>query len=148
MTDFAKRWGPALLVMAVIFIGSSISSEEIPQYNGAWDFIIKKSGHLLEYGVLAARVLRGLAGRGWGGAPADAEAPGRGHLAAAVLLAALYGVTDEFHQRFTPGRGARPLDVAIDILGASLGLALVYAWRVIRQTRSQSPQSRSTHPRA
>jgi VanZ family protein len=42
----------------------------------------------------------------------------------AVLLSGLYGVTDEFHQAFVPGRGAAALDVGIDTLGAALGVWL------------------------
>lgn len=43
--------------------------------------------------------------------------------AAAVLLGALaWGVLDEFHQSFTPGRAVEAGDVAADVAGASLGL--------------------------
>jgi VanZ family protein len=38
--------------------------------------------------------------------------------------AALYGVTDEFHQRFVAGRTSDPFDLAFDILGGLLGGAL------------------------
>lgn len=40
----------------------------------------------------------------------------------ALLLAVLYAISDEFHQTFVPGRNGTPVDVAIDSLGASLGL--------------------------
>jgi VanZ family protein len=127
--------------MIAIYIGSSIPGKEFPVYEGVWDFVVKKSGHLAEFGLLAALLLRGMV---WG---RPAPAP-RAHLAAAFGVAVLFALGDEFHQQFTPGRTARALDVAIDALGSGLGLGLFYAWQVIRQTRSQSPQSRSTRPRA
>jgi VanZ family protein len=41
--------------------------------------------------------------------------------AAAVLLASIYGITDELHQSFVPGRFASTGDIAADILGAIMG---------------------------
>jgi VanZ family protein len=136
---YSRRWGPALLVMATIFVVSSIPSTDIPQYEGFWDFVVKKGGHLFGYGLLAVLLLRGIAQtRAQGGAPLA-----RRDYLAAFVLAVLYGATDELHQRFTPGRGAHLADVGIDALGACLGLAFHYGWRVIRQTRTQSPPSQS-----
>ena len=40
---------------------------------------------------------------------------------AAIAIASLYGVTDEFHQSFVPGRMCDPADWLTDTLGASLG---------------------------
>ncbi len=42
-----------------------------------------------------------------------------------VLLAVAYGVSDEVHQRFVPGRYADPLDLVADTVGAVLGASLV-----------------------
>ncbi|WP_302961333.1 VanZ family protein [uncultured Adlercreutzia sp.] len=59
-----------------------------------------------------------------------------GHLAlAAVALASLYAVTDEFHQSFVPGRLCDPADWLTDTLGAALGAVLMLA------TRRGSPQA-------
>jgi VanZ family protein len=118
MKAFLMRWGPALLVMAAIFAASSQPKAVLPDY-GERDWLVKKSGHLLIYGVLAWSYLRGL---GW-------LRPSSWRTAAlAVVLAALYGATDELHQSFVAGRGAALLDVGIDTVGASLGLALTTAW--------------------
>ena len=148
MTSLVKRWGPPLFWMAFIFAGSSIPGEDFPQYGGVLDFLVKKSGHVLEYGLLAVLLLRSVSDQGWNSAEAGGETlPARPHVALALLLSTLYAATDEFHQRFTPGRGPRPLDVGIDVVGASLGIALYFGWRIIRQTRTQSPPSHSTRPR-
>ena len=37
------------------------------------------------------------------------------------LLAGIYGITDEFHQSFVPGRNAAAADVVADFIGAVLG---------------------------
>jgi len=42
------------------------------------------------------------------------------------LLVGLYGVSDEFHQSFIPGRMADILDVAADVAGGLLGTWLMY----------------------
>lgn len=39
----------------------------------------------------------------------------------AVLLATLFGVSDEIHQYFVPGRQADVLDVVADLVGALVG---------------------------
>lgn len=44
---------------------------------------------------------------------------------AAVLTAALYAASDEFHQRFSSGRGPSLRDVALDACGAAAGCALI-----------------------
>ncbi|MCI4669954.1 MAG: VanZ family protein [Bacteroidia bacterium] len=46
----------------------------------------------------------------------------------------LYAMTDEFHQRFIPGRGASILDVGIDGMGALLGILLVWAFHKAKQS--------------
>jgi len=49
----------------------------------------------------------------------------------ATLLATAYGVTDEYHQSFVPGRTADPMDVVKDLAGAAAACAL-YRWRTSR----------------
>jgi VanZ family protein len=114
LNKWISRWGPAVLMMAVIFAASSFPSRSLPRF-GSWDWLVKKGGHMLGYGLLAAAYVRGLA---WGARPTWRQ------LLAAILLAGLYGATDEFHQSFVPGRGAAAADVAIDTLGAAIGIAV------------------------
>ncbi|MBI3761167.1 MAG: VanZ family protein [Chloroflexi bacterium] len=140
-----RRWWPALTVMVLIFVFSSVPGDEIPKYAGLLDFIVKKSGHLLEYGLLAVTVWRATP-RGVGASEGDSRKSNA--LARSLALTLGYAVSDEFHQLFTQGRRSNPVDVGIDLVGACLGLALYFAVGAIRQTRSRTPRPRPTRPPA
>ncbi len=114
MKAWLRYWGPALLMMVLIFIASGTEGSDMPKF-GIWDLVFKKGGHLIGYGLLGVAYLHGLAR----GIFANRRA-----LLFAILLAGLYAITDEFHQSFIPGRTPSPVDVGIDTLGASLGAAL------------------------
>lgn len=47
-------------------------------------------------------------------------------LAAAVIITSFYGLLDEIHQSFVPGRNSEFLDWVADSLGAAAGVLLVY----------------------
>lgn len=112
---FLARWGPALVVMAVIFVASATPGDELPNA-GRFDVVLKKGGHFLGYALLGAAYLRGLA---WRRRTANRDA------AVAILLALLYAASDEIHQAFTPGRTPAVRDVLLDGVGAAVGAA---AW--------------------
>jgi VanZ family protein len=57
------------------------------------------------------------------------------------LLVSLYGVSDEFHQYFIPGRHADVLDVLADIAGGVLGAWLMYFLVRLAARRRQQPVS-------
>lgn len=119
LRTFVRRWGPALSVMAVIFAASSTPGRELPSFGG-WDMVVKKGGHAAGYALLAMAYARGLAD---GGRATPLQ------LLLAAGLAGLYGLTDEFHQRFTPGRQPAPVDVLIDAVGAVAGAGLLGLWQ-------------------
>jgi VanZ family protein len=98
-----ERWLPVALWAATIFLLSSLSS--LDSGLGAWDLVLRKAGHIAEYAILGA-----LAGRALG-----SSLP-------AFLLATAYAATDELHQHFVPGRTGALADVAIDALGAAIGV--------------------------
>jgi len=77
-----------------------------------------KVGHFCAYLVLAAFVLRGLARARWDGITG-------GVALRAWAIAAAYGATDEFHQRFVPGRTAALDDWAADALGAAAAVIVI-----------------------
>jgi VanZ family protein len=55
----------------------------------------------------------------------------------AVLVCAAYGVLDEFHQGFVPGRDSSIGDVVADSVGAGLGTLLAAAWATRRLRRGR-----------
>jgi len=120
MKDWLRRWGPAVFIMSVIFVASATSSSDLPKF-GMWDLFAKKGGHMFGYALLAVAFSHAL--------QKNAKIAKAG-LVAALSLASLYALSDEFHQRFTPGRTSSLQDVGIDILGAALGLII---WNWIRK---------------
>jgi len=112
-SSFLWRWGPAVLMMAVIFGFSSIPSSEMPNFD-AFDYIVKKGGHAFGYGLLGLSYLRGLKGK--------SEDVANRWLLIAWAMAVIFSTTDEFHQSFVPGRHPAATDVMIDAFGAALAL--------------------------
>ena len=114
-------WGPVVLMLLVIFAASSIPNLKTLPGN-----MSDKSGHSIGYGLLGGLLLRALAGGRIRGVTWSCGI-------AAIALATLYGVTDEFHQLFVPGRSADRYDVLADCLGASFGVALGWLAGAVRR---------------
>jgi hypothetical protein len=117
----AWLWGPAVAQMAIIFAASSI-----PDLGTLPGGVSDSSGHSIGYAILGALLLRALAqGRlsevTWGRA------------LAAFLLASVYGVSDEAHQAFVPGRFPDPLDLLADSIGAAVAVTLCLAAARVRR---------------
>ena len=117
-------WGPAVGLMAAIYFASDRS--DAPRLMGGIPDVL---AHAAAYAVLGAATLRGLAGA------RRAGATGRAALLAA-FLAAVYGMADEFHQSFVPGRTAELRDVLADALGAAAGAAVGWAWSILPAVRA------------
>ena len=109
-------WLPVVAWAALIFGLSSIPS--LSSGLGTWDTVLRKLAHTAEFTVLAALLWRAL----------------RNDLAALVVAIA-YAATDEVHQIFVRGRHGSPVDVAIDGIGAAIGLVLVLHFRGTRIAR-------------
>jgi VanZ family protein len=119
MPSLASRlwlWGPVAVQMAIIFTASSVSDlGELP--GGAPDWF----GHGVGYAILGGLLLRALSGgRRAGVTPAVALA--------AIAWSALYGVGDEWHQSFVPGRSPGLGDLMADVAGAALAAGPGWAW--------------------
>ena len=77
--------------------------------------------HVVAYGALAAACLLARSRRG-------ATAWRRGHGVFAVAVAVGYGVVDELHQSFVPGRTCSVADVMTDTAGAILVVLVLRPW--------------------
>ncbi|MBI5232109.1 MAG: VanZ family protein [Coriobacteriales bacterium] len=114
MRSRALAWIAVLCWAAIIFFMSSKPGSQIPGRFGA-------VAHVVEYAVLAGLLVVALAGRARPGAV----------VALAVLAASVYGITDEIHQAFVPGRVSDVADWGLDTLGAVLGSILaIWALRL------------------
>ncbi len=130
ITSRIALWAPVAAYMAAIFIGSAQSDPGIPAA------VSDKSLHVLAYLGLAVLVLRAMAGR------LPARITWRAALAA-LAISIGYGITDELHQLFVPGRFADVADVFADAIGASLGLIGCWAWGIIANPNRHIPNPTS-----
>lgn len=113
MWTFSRYWGPVCAYAALIFYMSSLShpEESLP---GFVFNLSDKVVHAAEYAVLGALCYRALL---------DGSADWwRQHaIPVAVLLASVYGASDEVHQAFVPFRDSSWLDWVADTIGAAIG---------------------------
>ena len=114
-----SAWVASVLWMAAIFGFSSLPGSAVPSGIGAY-------AHFGVYAVLGALLFLAFA---------HETVPGRA-VAYAVLTASLYGVTDELHQAFVPGRVPDAADWGMDTLGALAGALLVL--RALARFRERS----------
>jgi VanZ family protein len=104
--------------MVVIFVESSMSVAPLPGN------VSDKVAHAFGYSLLGALIARAAAG----GFPR----PLASHAAVlSVAMAVLYGASDEFHQRFVPGRSADVADLIADAVGATIAVAAVWACGIL-----------------
>ena len=117
--DGLKRWGAVLVWAGLIFTVSAIPT--LPKVGFLWwDFVAKKSAHMLEYGILMYLLIR-------------ARLPWH----KALVYGVIYAISDEIHQSFVTGRSAKLTDVGFDTVGMLTTVQLIKArWRQIRITRS------------
>lgn len=77
---------------------------------------IYKLAHLFVYAVLGGLIAHALSGSGI-----------QRHRWWAIVVVALYAMSDEVHQAFVPGRSPSLLDVGLDAVGGFIGMQLLLA---------------------
>ena len=107
-----------------------ISAETIGQIQ----FFVRKCAHVIEYAILSMFLWRALRLQ-WGTRTAVIQT------ATAFLAAMTCAALDEFHQAHIAARTGSPSDVALDGVGAVVGLVLY--WRVIRRPEIEKSQNLS-----
>ena len=122
-------WGPVALMMAAIFVLSSMAEPPLP------DDVSDKSGHVLGYAALGTTVVRAVAG----GLPRPITMR---TAAIAIGITVAYGATDELHQVFVTGRTAEIADLYADGAGALLAAIACWAWGIISARRDPPPRPR------
>lgn len=112
----------ALAWMAVLFYLSHQPTLDTPMLFPGQD----KLFHALVYGVLGFLLL--------GSRTPAPDGFTELQIRSSILIASLYGISDEFHQYFIPGRSADAWDWVADTLGAVIAVSLL-AW-LIRKWKS------------
>lgn len=116
---------PAILYAALIFSLSSLTKTppiEIPIWN------VDKLVHMLEYTIFG--ILLVLAFRS-----DQIGKPMRRANFQSIILGVLYGLTDEIHQYFVPGRTSSLADLGADALGILLGVWIFNRLNVFQKFR-------------
>ncbi|MCX7671012.1 MAG: VanZ family protein [Anaerolineae bacterium] len=116
------RWMAVAAWMAVIFALSA--QPHLPDLAPGLPGVEEIGGHLVAYGILAVLLWWALRGT-------RSTTPATW----ALVITMLYGVSDELHQYFVPGRTTTVDDLLVDLIGASLGLLLV-SWVRMRRLRA------------
>lgn len=115
---FMKFWLPVFIYLILIFVLSSVPD---PPFAKAGIPFFDKFLHTIEYAVLGFLLIRGFKNsRLW--------LSDRNFILLAVVLATLYGISDEFHQHFVSNRCASLGDVFFDCIGSIIG-SIIYKKR-------------------
>ena len=119
ITTFSLRYFVLLLLWAgMIFVSSSTSgAAETTHLPTLIDWWLHNGAHFLIYGMLAWLIWRTFSSS----QPFTRQSVFLSCLVICLTLA--YGISDEWHQSFTPGREVSLLDITFDGIGAVLGLA-------------------------
>lgn len=118
------RMIPMLCVMGIIFILS-----HQPGTDEDWSLFPgdDKIAHMIAYGVLAAAVIASFA-------PHMRQSKSTVVVGLAFIVSLLYGVSDEFHQSFIPGRFSSGADILADGAGAAL---ICLTWLYLVKQKAQ-----------
>ena len=111
-----KLWAPPAIWAVIIFLFSTLTTVKTVEFYW-WDFVIKKTAHIVEYGILSTLLYRAFTNSG---------VKKRQAAIYSILTAVFYGLTDEYHQGFTPGREPKLRDVGFDTIGAILAIYTIW----------------------
>lgn len=112
-----KYWIPTILWMAFIFY---LSSRTPKQLHFIFPFIKDfNPGHLIAYFVLGFLSYYSV----------SKTLPEGMYFAWVILITLLYGISDEFHQAFVPGRVPDINDLVNDLIGTLVAVLLIRLWQ-------------------
>lgn len=114
-------WIPAAIWAAVLFFVSNQRSLDVDLSGG-----LDKVAHFGAYLILGLLLAAGRVGRT--------------RIFSLILLGSLYGILDEVHQSFVPGRMPDVWDLVADALGVTFGVLIYY---LIRRNLSWSGDAMS-----
>jgi len=120
-----RFWGPVFIWAAVIFLFSALPAKPVSKIY--WrEFAVKKTAHMVEYAIFATLLYRGFRNSG---------VSVKKSAFTAFAIAFFYGITDEIHQSFVPGREPRVRDTIFDTIGSLLAIYLLL--KVLPKVRNE-----------
>ena len=120
----AVFWIPALL-----WAGLTSFLSMIPRVGPSSETAEHKIGHIAVFATLAATLMWALR-RGHAWRPSKS-------LMLAFLITAVYGASDEWHQKYVPGRSCEFSDVVLDTVAGAVAL---FAWYICESLRADTGQ--------
>lgn len=153
-------WAAVAIMLTFIFCMSAKTGNDLDNHSGIVTIVknllvagatalfghevdVSPVGHFTEYLLLGAALTNALRFTPWTAFESNATARPAGVLGdfpaplIALIFSSLYGVSDEFHQIFTPSRSCDPMDWLVDTCAATIGAAIVWA---ILKKRNSRPQ--------
>jgi VanZ family protein len=158
--DLIRYWGPAILMLACIMVESTdlMSAQHthgwvyfflrkyFPQVSPGqlWEvnLIIRKTGHVVGYGLLGATLYRAFRGT-FEQVPTPGPKWQLRFASFAVFGTFLVASADEIHQMYLPSRTGSWWDVLLDTSAAVVAQVIVY-WYFRRRARKTSEPTPST----
>ena len=151
-------WAAVAITLAFIFCMSAKTGNDLDNHSGIISIVknflvagatalfgrevdVSPVGHFTEYLLLGAVLANALRFTPWTIFERNATAHPAGMLGdfpnplVALILSSLYGISDEFHQIFTPGRSCDPMDWLVDTCAAAIGAAIV--WTLLKKHSSR-----------
>ncbi len=119
-------WVWPILLATMVFMASGRGQVAAPGIVG-----IDKVGHFLVFGLLGALIARTQPRRRWW---------------LGIVVASLYGISDEFRQSLTPGRSVEFADWVADTVGALLSVTLYSRWTLYRKILEINLWEKSSRP--
>ncbi|MFH0882864.1 MAG: VanZ family protein [bacterium] len=121
-----RDWQAAVVWAAFLSLLSSIPAKDLEFIPPIWGW--DKVAHMVLYGILGVLVFRSVGFR-------------RGAFGLAIILCVAYGLLDEFHQHFIPGRTPSFADLTADTVGAFAGV-------IVARKRVPGSSNREKRPRS
>ena len=151
-------WAAVAIMLAFIFCMSAKTGNDLDNHSGVVSIVknllvagatalvghevdVSPVGHFTEYLLLGAALANALRFTPWTTIENNATARPAGMLGdfpaplIALIFSSLYGVSDEFHQIFTPSRSCDPMDWLVDTCAAAIGAAIV--WTLLKNHSSR-----------
>ena len=118
-----KHYLPPLMLMVLIFILSSIPMDgesEHLKFLMELKPTVQNLLHIPLFGLLAYLWLNALTKNG---------CPAKKKLIITIIITVSYGLLDEFHQTFVPGRHGSLIDILLNLVGILMGILFFSFYR-------------------